>query len=110
MELSVSDIRELLCGDKSPAHAADHPWEIGANYIIRTVTFHYTGRLVSVGEKWLVLEDVAWIADSGRWAQALETGIYNEVEPFPKGTRVILGAGAIVDASRITTQLPSSQK
>lgn len=40
-------------------------WEIGANYFIRTVTHHYTGRLIHIDERELVLESCAWIADNG---------------------------------------------
>ena len=33
-----------------------HPFEIGKNYFIRTVTHHHTGKLVAVGPQELVLE------------------------------------------------------
>jgi hypothetical protein len=49
---------------------AKHPFNIGANYFIRTVTHYHTGRLVEVTENELVLEDAAWIANSGRFADA----------------------------------------
>jgi len=35
------------------------PWEIGKNYLIRTVTMIDTGRLVAVSAQELVLEDAA---------------------------------------------------
>lgn len=76
---------------------------------IRTVTHHYTGRLVAVHEKELVLEDVAWIADSGRFADALKSGNFNEVEPFPDGPRII-GRGAVIDAGVWPHALPRTQK
>ena len=68
----------------------DHPYPTGKNVFIRTVTMNYTGKLVAVTEKELVLEDVAWIADSGRFNEALKSGKLNEVEPFPAG-KVIIG-------------------
>ena len=79
---------------------ADGIWELGANYLIRTVTMIDTGRLVAVTDHELVLEDAAWIADSGRFADALLSGEFNEVEPFPEG-QVIVGRGAIIDAVKI---------
>ena len=85
-------------------------WEIGANYFIRLVTHHYTGRLVAVTDKELWLEDAAWIADDGRFTQALEKGEFSEVEPFPSGRTVAIGRGAICDAHKIPTPLPRSQK
>jgi hypothetical protein len=76
-------------------------WQIGQHYLIRTVTMIDTGRLVAVTPHELVLEDAAWIADTGRFAQALQSESFSEVEPFPDG-RLIIGRGAIVDAVQIT--------
>ncbi len=83
-------------------------WEIGENYLIRTVTMTDTGKLVEVGEHELVLEDAAWIADTGRFSDALKSGTFSEVEPFPEG-KLIIGRGSIVDAVKIKT-LPRKQK
>ena len=106
-DLTIKQAKELaglLTTSQSP-----HPYELGANYFIRLVTHHYTGRLVPVTEHELVLEDCAWIADDGRFAQAVEKGTFNEVEPFPTGA-VILGRGAILDATKVVFSLPRSQK
>lgn len=104
-DLKLGDLKKLsqLFGAASPS-----PWEIGKNYLIRTVTMIDTGRLVAVTDHELVLEDAAWIADTGRFAQAVEKAEFGEVEPFPSG-RVIVGRGCIIDAIQIT-QLPRSQK
>lgn len=59
-----------------------------------------TGRLVALTAQELVLEDAAWIADTGRFSDALEKCEFGEVEPFPDG-RVILGRGAVIDAVKI---------
>lgn len=87
----------------------DSVWEIGKSYIIRTVTMIDTGRLVAVTDRFLVLEDAAWVADTGRWSDALRTGNLSEVEPFPDG-RVIVGCGAIVDAVCWGHTLPRKTK
>jgi hypothetical protein len=86
----------------------ENPYRLGANYFIRTVTHHHTGRLVQVTSQELVLEDAAWIADDGRFAEALAKSEYNEVEMFPKG-RVIIGRAAIIDATEVTN-IPTSSK
>lgn len=86
-----------------------NPWAIGQTYLIRTVTLYYTGKLVDVFEHEIVLEDAAWVADTGRFAAALEKGTLNEVEPFPVG-RVIVGRGAIIDASVWMHDLPRTVK
>jgi len=83
-------------GGEQVAEAASHPYKIGAPYLIRTVTHYYTGRLVAVHQQELLLEDAAWIADTGRYHKALETGEVSEVEPI-KG-QCIVGRGAIIDA------------
>lgn len=98
-------IAAMFGGGHAPDNSA---WEIGANYLIRTVTMIDTGRLVSVTEQELVVEDAAWIADTGRFSDALKSVNFGEVEPFPDG-RVIIGRGSIVDAIKIAT-LPRSQK
>ena len=67
-----------------------------------------TGKVVEVNEHEVVLENAAWIADTGRFADCLKTGNYNEVEPFPDG-QVIVGRGAIIDAVRIE-KLPRTQR
>ena len=93
----VKDITKLFGGNAERTCAVEHPYEIGKVYLIRTVTMMDTGRLVAVTDQELVLEDAAWIADSGRFSDALEKCDFNEVEPFPNG-RVIIGRGAIIDA------------
>lgn len=68
----------------------DHPFQVGKNYIFRTLTYHYTGRLERVYEKELVISHAAWIAISGRWAECLTQGTMQEVEPFPDSHLVII--------------------
>lgn len=105
--LTIKEARELVAmfGAKTDIVG---PWEIGKIYLIRTVTMIDTGKLVAVSEHELVLEDAAWIADTGRFAQAVESAAFGEVEPFPTG-RVIIGRGSIIDAVQITLA-PRSQK
>ena len=83
-------------------------WEIGKTYLIRTVTMNDTGRLVMVTPQELVLEDAAWIADTGRFADAVKNATFGEVEPFPDG-KVVIGRGSIIDAVQIKVS-PRSQK
>lgn len=82
-------------------------FERGTNYLIRTVTMTVTGRLTHIDDHELVLEDAAWIADTGRFADALKSSEFYEVEPFKYPA--IVGRGAIVDATMIDT-LPTEQK
>lgn len=86
------------------------PYTIGANYQIRTVTMIYTGKLVAVHPEELVINNAAWIADTGRFADACARGTYSEVEPYPEGRQVVIGRGSIVDAFQIDFPLPRTQK
>lgn len=107
-DLTLKQAREfatMLNGIGKPDNSA---WEIGKIYLIRTVTMIDTGRLVAVTNHELVLEDAAWIADTGRFAQAVEKAEFGEVEPFPNG-RVIVGRAAVIDAVQIKTA-PRVQK
>ena len=99
MELSFKDFKEIIGKD------ASHPYQLGEKYIIRTVTMIYTGRLREIYATELVLEDAAWIADTGRWAEALSKGTLKEIEPYPEG-RVIIGRGAILDVTEWKHALP----
>jgi hypothetical protein len=95
-----------------PAAAADlsanHSFEVGKNYFIRTVTMYYTGRITRISDTDIVLEDAAWIADTGRFHNALKGGTLNEVEPFINP--VIIPRGVVVDATIWDHELPRVQK
>jgi len=107
-ELTLGQIKQLksIVGCGTPTQTG--PWQIGKKYIIRTVTMMQVGELVSVGERELVLRNASWIADSGRFHDALKTGELSEVEPFTNDC--IVGRGAIVDAQEWAHALPAEQK
>jgi hypothetical protein len=112
--LTIAEAREIaaLFNQQSAlpvlSSCGPHAWEIGKNYLIRTVTMVDSGRLVAVTEHELVLEDAAWIADTGRFSDAVAKAEFGEVEPFPDG-RVIIGRGSVIDAV-VITKLSRSQK
>jgi hypothetical protein len=118
IQLTVEELGELLrkivqqgvrtseaCGIVS---GKSHSFEIGKAYLIRTVTMHYTGRVVDVTDSDVVLEDAAWIADTGRFANSLVDGTLSEVEPYPG--QVAVCRGAMVDFCEWKHGLPRSQK
>jgi hypothetical protein len=82
----------------------------GNKYFIRTVTHYYTGELVEMTDRFLVLKDAAWIADTGRFADALKKGSFTEVEPYPDGVLVLILMGAVVDMCDWSHPLPRDQK
>ena len=93
----------IICQDNVVA-----PWILGKIYPIRTVTMIDTGILVAATDKELVLEEAAWIADTGRFSDAIRKAEFNEVEPFPEG-RVIVNRSCVIDAVEIS-KIQRSQK
>ena len=85
-------------------------YQLGEPYLIRTVTMIYTGRLVGASDKELVLTEVCWIPDTGRWQQACKNGSFDEVEPYPKDSEVIINREAVLDLFKINFKLPTEQK
>jgi hypothetical protein len=89
---------------------ANHSFKIGENYFIQTVTHYYSGKLLSVTETDVVLKDAAWIANTGRFADAMQAvEKLSEVEPIPGEQIVFRGAmvGATIPA---WDSLPKTQK
>ena len=105
-ELTLKQIKEIQ--NMGASVPKSHPFKVGENYFIRTVTMIICGRLESVGDSELVMSSASWIADTGRFHDALKTGKLNEVEPFIND--VIIGRGSLIDATIWTHSLPLSQK
>lgn len=101
---------QLLGENDQQVGSADSHWSVGKNYFIRTVTHHYTGKLVAVTPQELVLEEACWIPDDGRFTEAVKEGKFNETEPYPDGAKVIIGRGSLVDAVEVGFKIPRSQK
>jgi hypothetical protein len=84
-------------------------FEIGKSYLVRTVTFTYTGKLINQDKKFLVFRSAAWIPDTGRLHDTLKDGSnIDEVEPYVND--LIVSKGAIVDATIWQHDLPVKQK
>ncbi len=86
----------------------DTAFELGKSYLIRTVTLYYTGRIKQITSKEVVLEEAAWIPDTGRFNECLTDGKFNEVEPFKNN--VIVPRDSIIDATLWDHALPRGVK
>ena len=84
------------------------PFKVGQAYFIRTVTYFATGRVKAIVGNFLVLEDAAWIADTGRFSDALAKGVMEEVEPV--STEMFVNTSSITDAFPWNHDLPREQK
>ncbi len=80
---------------------------IGKKLFIRTVTYHLVGEVKSVVAGMFELADASWVADSGRFMNALKTGTLNEVEPVG---RCWVRLSSVTDMFPWNHALPTSQK
>jgi hypothetical protein len=70
--------------------------EIGKQYFIKTVTYHYVGILKDIfmieSVPFMELSSAMWVADSGRLSNALKEGLENqseaELEPYPDSVNI----------------------
>jgi hypothetical protein len=84
------------------------PFKIGGAYFIRTVTYFATGRVKAIVGSFLVLEEAAWIADTGRFSNALASGVLDEVEPVE--VDMFVNINSITDAFEWKKKLPREVK
>lgn len=104
MNLTINDLRELIGSNET---AKGTHLKVGGKYLFRTVTMIYTGEIVSVIGDEVKLKDAAWIADTGRFSDNLESCEFNEVEPYHND--VIIYMGSFLDVTKIDI-LPRAQK
>lgn len=93
---------QRLCSDSK------HPLSdlIGKSIFIRTVTYHLVGRVVDINDGWAALENASWVADSGRFMNALAEGKLNEVEPCGDA---YVNLGSVTDLFPWNHELPKEQ-
>jgi hypothetical protein len=112
-ELTIGEAKELAnMFNKCEAVKADfNPFTIGDTWFIRTVTHHLVGEMKAVGTQEFVLKGgtVMWVADDGRFQQAIEKGQFNETEPYGDQD-VVVGRGSIIDATRLKVNIKVVQK
>lgn len=105
MELTITDLKALI---ESNDWVDPLDPQKGENLLVRTVTMTITGKVVACSPSWLLLDQAAWIADTGRFANAISGGSLGEVEPMGDGVRV--ARGSIVDVTPWRHDLPTTQK
>jgi len=108
------DVLSVVCrGEEKESVACveaepDHPYEVGKCYFVRCVTMYYVGRMVRVTSQELVMTDVSWVVDTGRFSGSLRTGLLSELVPFPVG-EVIVGRGTVIEASEWNHELSEKE-
>jgi hypothetical protein len=54
---------------------------VGSKFYFRTVTYHSVGEVKKIVGRFAYLKNASWIADSGRFNEAIKNGTLSEVEP-----------------------------
>ena len=80
---------------------------IGKKVFIRTVTYHLVGKIEKIVGNFFVLSGAAWIADSGRFSNAIKEGKLNEIEPVGDA---MVNINSITDLFPWKHELPDKQK
>jgi hypothetical protein len=87
---------------------------VGNKYFFRTVTYHIIGKVVRILSEQevytssiVLLKDASWVADSGRFMDAIKKGTLSEVEPL--GTWFV-NLETVTDFGPWNHPLPKEQK
>ena len=79
----------------------------GRCWFFRSVTYHIVGKVKKVVGSWVELEGASWVADSGRFMNAIKDGTLNEVEPVGV---MFLNLNTVTDFFPWKNALPKEQK
>lgn len=80
---------------------------VGKKFFIRTVTYHLVGEVVKIVGRFFQLKNASWVADSGRFMNAIKDGDLSEVEPVGDA---FVSVDSIVDIFPWKHTLPTEQK
>ena len=80
---------------------------VGKKFFFRTVTYHIVGKVEKVIGNMLKLSTASWVADSGRFMNAIKDGELNEVEPLGEW---FVNISAVTDFGLWKHDLPTKQK
>ena len=80
---------------------------VGKKFFFRTVTYHIVGKVVGFFGSVVQMEEASWVADSGRFADAIKTGILDEVEPLGEW---YVNTQTVTDFGPWKHKLPKDQK
>ena len=80
---------------------------VGKAFYFRTVTYHLVGKVEKIIGNILQLSTASWVADSGRFMQAILNGTLDEVEPVGVA---FINLSAATDFFPWKHTLPTEQK
>jgi len=80
---------------------------IGKKFFFRTVTYHLVGKVEKLIGKIACLKEASWVADSGRFMNAIKGGTLEEVEPVGD---CFVNLDTVTDFFPWKHELPKEQK
>lgn len=106
------ELREVLEAFGGTGPQPTIPVEVGKAYLFRTIGYHWLGRVIAVNGRWLTIDDASWVADTGRYSEAISGKIgslsSSELEPSPRP--VLLNSDHVTDAVSYPFEIPRSLK
>ena len=104
-EETYERIKGQLNGDEYQTN--DYDDLVGKKFFFRTVTYHLIGKVEKRIGTFLELSTASWVADSGRFMNAIKEGVLDEVEPVGKA---FVNIEAVTDFFPWLHKLPTEQK
>lgn len=80
---------------------------VGEKWFFRTVTYHLVGKITKRVGSFFYLKDASWVADSGRFMNAIKEGKLNEIESVGDA---MINIPSITDMFPWRHALPKEQK
>ena len=80
---------------------------VGRKFFFRTVTYHILGKVEKIVGNVAQLSMASWVADSGRFMQAIRDGELEEVEPLGEW---FVNLASVTDFGEWKHPLPTEQK
>ncbi len=107
--LTLGEIKEIssLLG-KQNTSCTKPLTKIGDKVFIRTLTYHYIGEVVEETAEAIILDKTVWVADSGRFTEAIAEGSLNEFEIIGLITPII--KNNMVDIIPWNHDIPTQRK
>jgi hypothetical protein len=85
-------------------------FQVGDQVFLQTVTDYYTGRIVKLTLTTASLDLAAWIPETGRRADSMISGEFDEIEPYPAEWILRVSLASLVSAVLWPHKLPREQR
>ncbi len=106
-KIEVSDEQYELILAEAQKDIKSYEDLVGSKFYFRTVTYHLVGEVKKIVGRFAFLKNASWVADSGRFMQAIKDGTLNEVEPVGDA---FVNLDSVTDFFPIKWKLPTEQK